>query len=240
MSKLGIIDNLTRVRERIARATRSAGRRLEDVTLVAVPKGFPAERVKEAIAAGVRHVGENRVQEAARKRDELGEIGASCTWHLIGSLQTNKVKAALDTFDLVQSLDRWALAGELNDRAEGLARQVRVLIQVNVSGEPTKHGLRPDEVEPFLGRLGQLESLRVEGLMTIAPLVDDPEQVRPVFRRLRELRDGLARRRWPNAEPYELSMGMSGDFEVAIEEGATLVRVGTALFGPRTEPPGGR
>lgn len=240
MSNPDIIENLARVRERIARAARSAGRRPDDVTLVAVTKGFPADRVREAIAAGVRHVGENRVQEGTRKRDELGEIGRSCTWHLIGSLQTNKVKPALEAFELVHSLDRWALAVELNARAESLGRQARALIQVNVSGEATKHGLPPAEVEPFLARLGQLEALRVEGLMTIAPLVDDPERVRPVFRRLRELRDALARRRWPNAELYHLSMGMSGDFEVAIEEGATLVRVGTALFGPRSQPPAGR
>lgn len=233
MSKLGIIDHLTRVRERISDAARVAGRRYEDVTLIAVTKNVSADRVREAIAAGLRDLGENRVQEAVAKRDELGAIASACRWHLIGSLQTNKVKPALQAFDLIHSLDRPSLAHELAARAHVAGGATRVLVQVNVSGEESKHGLPPAEVEPFLESLEALESLRVEGLMTIAPLVDDPEKVRPLFRRMRELRDRLARRRWRHAELRELSMGMSGDYEVAVQEGATLVRVGTALFGPR-------
>lgn len=233
MSNADIRANLSRIREQIAAAARRSGRSPAAVTLLGVVKGVDPARVAAAIEIGLADLAENRVQEAMRRRDALGPTRDRATWHLIGTLQTNKVRQALELFEVIHSLDRWPLATEIARRAEGRGRLVRALLQVNVSGEASKRGLAPQEVEPFLERAGQLESLRIEGLMTIAPLVSDPEQVRPVFRRLRELRDRLARRRWPNADLRELSMGMSGDFTVAVEEGATLVRIGTALFGPR-------
>ena len=219
--------NLERVRERIARAAERAGRRADDVTLVAVSKTVEAARVREAIAAGVTVLGENRVQEAKAK---IAEVGRPVQWHLIGHLQTNKAKDALELFDLIHSLDRLELAAELDRRARQRGRDVAALLQVNVAGESTKGGVAPDEVARTLETIAKLEGVRVRGLMTIPPEVEGAEQARGWFRALREMaeRHGLR----------ELSMGMSGDFEVAIEEGATLVRVGTAIFGPR--PPGER
>ena len=214
--------NLERVRERIARAAERAGRRAGDVTLVAVSKTVEAARVREAIAAGVTALGENRVQEA---RAKIAEIGRPVPWHLIGHLQTNKAKDALELFDVIHSLDRLELAAELDRRAGQRGRDVVTLLQVNVGGETSKGGVAPDEVGRALEAIAKLERVLVRGLMTIPPEVERAEGARGWFRTLRELaeRHGLR----------ELSMGMSGDFEVAIEEGATLVRVGTAVFGPR-------
>src|SRR5712691_11297405 len=212
--------NLERVRERIARAARRAGRRPEDILLIGVSKTVPAERVREAIAAGLPALGENRVQEA---REKIRALGRPVPWHLIGHLQTNKVKDALELFDVIQSVDRLALASEIARRA---TRPVDLLIEVNLGGEPSKSGFARSEVKPALDALRSMPMLRVRGLMAIPPAVDEPEKARLWFRALRELRDG--------AGLAELSMGMSGDFEVAIEEGATMVRVGTAIFGERT------
>lgn len=212
--------NLERVRERIARAARRAGRRPEGILLIGVSKTVPAERVREAIAAGLPALGENRVQEA---REKIRALGRPVPWHLIGHLQTNKVKDALELFDVIQSVDRLALASEIARRAR---RPVDVLVQVNVGGEASKSGFARSEVKPALDALRSMPMLRVRGLMAIPPAVDEPEKARPWFRGLRELRDA--------AGLDELSMGMSGDFEVAIEEGATMIRVGTAIFGERT------
>ena len=212
--------NLERVRERIARAARRAGRRPEGILLIGVSKTVPAERVREAIAAGLPALGENRVQEA---REKIRALGRPVPWHLIGHLQTNKVKDALELFDVIQSVDRLALASEIALRAR---RPVDVLVQVNVGGEASKSGFARSEVKPALDALRSMPMLRVRGLMAIPPAVDEPEKARPWFRGLRELRDA--------AGLDELSMGMSGDFEVAIEEGATMIRVGTAIFGERT------
>ncbi|SRR6266571_2104775 len=214
--------NLERVRERIARAAERVGRRADDVTLVAVSKTVDAARVREAIAAGVTALGENRVQEA---RAKIAEVGRPVPWHLIGHLQTNKAKDALELFDVIHSLDRLELAAELDRRARQRGQDVAALLQVNVGGEATKGGVAPDEVGRALEAIAKLERVRVRGLMTIPPEVERAEQARGWFRTLR----GLAERH----DLRELSMGMSGDFEVAIEEGATLVRVGTAVFGPR-------
>jgi hypothetical protein len=211
--------NLERVRERVARAAQRAGRRPEDILLIGVSKTVPAERVREAIAAGLPALGENRVQEA---KEKIRVLGRPVPWHLIGHLQTNKVKDALDLFDVIQSVDRPALAAELARRAR---RPVDVLVEVNLAGELAKSGFAPAEVKPALDVLAALPNLRVRGLMAIPPAAADAEQTRPWFRTLRELRDA--------AELAELSMGMSADFEVAIEEGATMVRVGTAIFGER-------
>jgi len=219
-----IAANLARVRERVARAAERAGRKPADVLLIGVSKTVEAERIRQAIAAGVPALGENRVQEA---KDKVALLGRAVPWHLIGHLQTNKVKDALALFDVIHSLDRLDLARELDRRAGG--RAIDVLLQVNVGGEASKGGFEPADVTAALDALAGLEALRLRGLMTIPPPVERAEDARGWFRTLADLakRHGLA----------DLSMGMSADFEVAIEEGATMVRVGTAIFGPR--PPRG-
>lgn len=219
---MSITDRLTRVRERIDAACRRAGRSPDQVTLVGVSKGFPAEAIAEACAAGLRDVGENRVQEAAPKIEALAVQGVRPRWHLIGHLQSNKAKTAADLFAIIHSIDSLRIAEAISRRAQ---RAVPVLLEVNVSQEASKYGFPMDEVVPALPAVQALPNLDVRGLMTVAPLVGDPEAVRPVFRALRELRNRLGLR--------ELSMGMTGDFEVAIEEGATMVRVGRAIFGER-------
>jgi pyridoxal phosphate enzyme (YggS family) len=223
-----IAANVERVRERIARAAERAGRRPADVLLIGVSKTVEVERIRAAVAAGVTALGENRVQEARAKIDELGRPVA---WHLIGHLQTNKVKEALELFDVIHSVDRLELARELDRRAAVRGKVVDALLQVNVAAEASKGGVGPDAVGESLDAIGKLAHLRVRGLMTIPPEAERPEDARPWFRRLRELaeRHGLP----------ELSMGMSGDFEVAVEEGATMVRVGTAIFGARPVRPAG-
>jgi pyridoxal phosphate enzyme (YggS family) len=223
---LDIAANLERVRERIARAAERAGRRLDEVLLIGVSKTVDVERIRAAIAAGVVALGENRVQEA---RTKIAEVGRPVAWHLIGHLQTNKVKDALELFDVIHSLDRLELARELERRAAARGRVVDALVQVNVAAEASKGGVGADAVGETLDAVGKLAHVRVRGLMTIPPEVARAEDARPWFRRLREVgeRHGLR----------ELSMGMSGDFEVAVEEGATMVRVGTAIFGPRPPRP---
>jgi len=219
--------NLQRVLERVARAAERAGRRADDVLLIAVSKTVEAERIAQALAAGVRALGENRVQEA---RAKIAELGRPAPWHLVGQLQTNKAKEAVDLFDVIHSLDRLELARELDKRARGRGRPVEALVQVNVAGEGQKGGVAPDGLPALLDAVAGLGHVRVRGLMAIPPEAPDAEGARPWFRALRKLgeRHGLV----------ELSMGMSGDFEVAIEEGATMVRVGTAVFGPRPPRPG--
>jgi pyridoxal phosphate enzyme (YggS family) len=227
-----IAANVAHVRERVARAAERAGRQANDVLLIAVSKTVDVERIRAAVAAGVTALGENRVQEAKAK---VAELGRPAAWHLIGHLQTNKVKDALDLFDVIHSIDRLELARELERRAAARGRPLDGFLQVNVAAEASKGGVSPDGVGEALDAIGKLAHVRVSGLMTIPPEVARAEDARPWFRRLRELaeRHGLR----------ELSMGMSGDFEIAIEEGATMVRVGTAVFGarpPRAEAaPGG-
>jgi hypothetical protein len=206
----------------MAAACERSGRSRRDITLVGISKTHPAGAVAEAYAAGLHDFGENRIQEAAAKIIALRAQGVTPRWHLVGHLQRNKVPAALDLFDILHSVDSEQLAVALDVRA---GHPVKVLVEVNVAGEETKHGLAPAEVPGFVRNLGRFPNIDVLGLMTVAPYVDDPEDVRGVFRELRKLRDALGLR--------ELSMGMSGDFEVAIEEGSTLVRVGRAIFGPR-------
>ena len=219
---LDIAANLERVRERVARAAERAGRKPEDVLLIGVSKVVEVERIRAAIAAGVAALGENRVQEAKAK---IAELGRPVPWHLIGHLQTNKVKDALPLFDLIHSLDRLELAQELDRRAAAQGRPVDTLLQVNIASEASKGGFAPDAVGGALEAIAKLSHVRVRGLMVIPPEVERAEESRPWFRRLREMADKHGLR--------ERSMGMSGDFEVAIEEGATMVRVGTAIFGPR-------
>jgi len=223
---LDIAANLERVRERVARAAERAGRRPDDVLLIGVSKVVEVERIRAALAAGIGALGENRVQEAKAK---VAELGRPVPWHLIGHLQTNKVKDALPLFALIQSLDRLELAQELERRAAAQGRVIEALLQVNVASEASKGGFAPDAVGAALDTIGALSHVRIRGLMVIPPEAERPEDARPWFRRLRELADKHGLR--------ERSMGMSGDFEVAIEEGATMVRVGTAIFGPRPSRP---
>ena len=215
-----IAENLRQVEQRIARAAERAGRSPADVTLIAVTKGRSAQAVAAAVQAGVSHIGENRVQEASAKIAEVSAAGLRPTWHMIGHLQRNKAKTAVEFFDIIHSIDSLRLAEALSSHA---ASTVPVLLQVNISGEETKSGLSIGELAGAADAIGRLGNLDIKGLMTIAPLVSDAEAVRPVFSRLRELRDSLGLE--------HLSMGMTDDFEVAVEEGSTMVRIGRAIFG---------
>jgi pyridoxal phosphate enzyme (YggS family) len=221
MSSVDIADRVQRIRTRIASACERSGRRPEEVTLIAVTKGFPASAVLDATAAGITDLGENRVQEAQPKLRELGGL-AGLTWHMVGHLQTNKVKTVLTLFDIIHSVDSLHLAEEISRRAPHM---VPAFLEVNVAGEETKYGIDLHELPGLHRAVTSLPNIDVRGLMTVAPFVDDPEQVRPVFRRLREAAGSLGL-------PH-LSMGMTDDFEVAIEEGATHIRVGRAIFGER-------
>ena len=219
--------NLDDVRQRMAAACERAGRKRDDVLLVAVTKTVGAGTVRALQELGTTDVGENRVQEARTKSESLGGT-LGLRWHMIGHLQTNKARHALRLFELIHSLDSARLAAEIDRRSEQTGRVVPILVQCNTSGEESKFGVPPDGLAALLDAVAPLEHLRVEGLMTMAPFVDDPEATRPVFAALRELAEG-ARAATGLPLPH-LSMGMTQDFEVAIEEGATLVRIGSALY----------
>lgn len=223
--------NVDKVQQSIQQAAIRAGRDPKAVTLIAVSKTRTVEEIEAALAAGITHLGENRVQEMAEKVGPLQ--GKGLTWHLIGSLQTNKVKQALDMANLIHGLDRDSLLDELIRQAERRGRPCDVLVQVNVSGETSKHGISPVALLPMLRRISQQQWVRVRGLMTMAPLSERAEDARPHFRRLRQLAEEARELALPGVNIEHLSMGMSGDYEVAVEEGATLVRVGTAIFGER-------
>jgi hypothetical protein len=227
-----IAPRVAEVRERIARAAARAGRRPEEVTLVAIGKTFPADVVREGFAAGLRDFGENKVQEAESKAAALADLREQgLVWHLVGHLQSNKARKAAVLFDRIHSLDGVELARRLEHAAAEHGRVLSALVQVDLAGEATKFGLDEARLLPLLEALRGFKSLRVDGLMTMPPFGDDPELARPFFARLRELRDRALDR--GALAGSELSMGMSHDLEVAVEEGATLVRVGTALFGSR-------
>lgn len=218
-----IAERVADVRRRIAAACEDSGRSPEDVRLVAVTKGFGADVVRDVVAAGVTDIGENRVQEAQEKRSELSDLAAQVTWHMVGHLQTNKVKAALDLFDIIQSVDSLHLAETISRRAAG---PIPIFLEVNVAGEASKYGFTIDALPTDMKAIARLPNVEVRGLMTVAPLADHPEEVRPVFAQLRQTAKSLGL--------GELSMGMTDDFEVAVEEGATHVRIGRALFGERS------
>jgi len=233
-SAVDVAGNLARVRENIARAARRSGRGPDEVRLVAVTKGVPAHVLREALEAGVTDLGENRVQEAEAKQAELGPLDPGVRWHLIGHLQTNKAKRAAQSFQLIHSVDSFRVARALSRAvAGGSAGTLDVLVQTNVSGEESKYGVDPGGAADLCRTVGSLEGLRVKGLMTMAPFTDDPEETRPVFRRLRELAREIKRLGLEGVSMELLSMGMTQDYEVAVEEGSNLVRVGTAIFGPR-------
>jgi pyridoxal phosphate enzyme (YggS family) len=238
---MSIADNTARVRERIAAAARRAGRNPDEIILMAVSKTFAVERIREAYAAGLRVFGENRVQEFAGKADAVRDL-RDIEWHLIGHLQTNKAAKAAELFDAVDSVDSVRMAEKLNASAEGAGKTLSVLIEINVGGEKAKSGLALSSVEQGSDELDQIllgaprwGSLRIGGLMTVPPYTEDPEGSRAYFRQLRQIRDSIAARGLPQIGMAVLSMGMSHDFEVAVEEGATCVRVGTAIFGERTK-----
>ena len=227
---MNVADNIHHIREKIAEAARRSGRPVSAIRLMAVTKTVDDVRIAEAIRAGVGLIGENYVQEAKRKIEQMGKAGE---WHLIGPLQTNKAKYAVRLFDMIHSLDRRELAVELDRRARAEGLVMPVLVEVNVSGEETKSGVPLDEAAALVRAVAPLENLSIRGLMTMPPWFDDPEEARPYFRRLRELRDRIAAEGIPRVEMRELSMGMTGDYSVAVEEGATIVRIGRGIFGER-------
>lgn len=224
---MNIVQNILSVKRRIKNACQRAGVDENSIILVAVSKTVPAEIIREAVAHGIAHIGENRVQEAEQKFRQLGRIA---TWHLVGHLQTNKVKKALQVFDLIQSLDSLHLAEEINCQALRLGRTVDCLVEVNTSGEPSKFGVAPNNCQELIAEISQLPAIHIRGLMTVGPISPDPEQVRPSFRLLRELKESIQRQNFPNVSMDYLSMGMTNDFVVAIEEGANMIRVGRAIY----------
>jgi pyridoxal phosphate enzyme (YggS family) len=226
-----ITDRLNEVRALIEAAARSVGRDPSSVRLIAVSKTFPLDLVREAYAAGQREFGENRVQEALDKIQDAGDL--DIRWHLLGHLQTNKARRAASAFAAIHSVDSLDLLRKLDAAAEGAGAAPRLLIQVDLAGEETKFGVRPADVPPLFEVAASLRAARVVGLMTLPPIPENPEDARPWFIQLRRLRDDWAASGVPPDMLQELSMGMSGDFEVAVQEGATMVRVGTAIFGKR-------
>jgi len=227
-----LLDRMRSVEERLARACAARGRKREDVTVIAVTKYVSVAAAEAIVKAGIRHIGENRWPDAKAKWEALQ---GQAVFHYIGTLQTNKVKHVVGRFDYIHSLDRLSLAEAIHSRASSLGIKVPCFIQVNVSGEATKHGLSPEELPDFVRQLRPFTAIKPIGLMTMAPYTDDPEKTRPVFRGLRQLRDDLNRAALTEEPLTELSMGMSGDFEVAVEEGATWVRLGTVLVGNAEE-----
>ena len=226
-----ISENLASIQRRMADACARAGRDPGSVTLVAVTKTFTSDAIRDAVRAGVPDIGENYVQELVRKRDELRD--PSVRWHFIGHLQTNKVKTIAGWITMVHALESAGLAAELSRHAARLGRRIPCLVEVNTTGEGSKFGVTPDAAVEFVRHLAAYDGIVIDGLMTIGPFLPDPEGSRPMFQKLRRLRDEIASLGQPNAPTGHLSMGMTGDFEVAIEEGATMIRIGTALFGPR-------
>ncbi|WP_085508104.1 YggS family pyridoxal phosphate-dependent enzyme [Thalassobacillus devorans] len=222
---MSVESNWQEIRTNIAEACRNCGRDLKEITVVAVTKYVSVERAREALAAGIMDLGENRMKGFLEKYQAIGD---DATWHFIGSLQSRKVKEIIGEVDYIHSLDRKSLAKEINKRAES---PVSCYVQVNVSGEESKHGLALDEVEEFIEWLKDYPNVNVVGLMTMAPHVDDEEMLRGTFRKLRAMRDRIRDKHYPHAPCKELSMGMSNDYKLAIEEGATCIRLGSSLVG---------
>ncbi len=230
LSKVILVDKLAKnidgVKQRIEKAAVRSGRRASEITLVAVTKTVDNAQAHLAYQLGIENFGENRVQELNRKIESLPQA----KWHMIGRLQTNKVKDIIGKAFLIHSLDRWKLAEELNKRAQSVGIEVPVLLQVNISGEEQKAGIEAKEVEAFLNSIGQLDAVKIYGLMTIAPLLDNAKESRPVFKELYRLQQKFINKQFKNVDLKYLSMGMSQDFEIAIEEGSNIIRVGSAIF----------
>ena len=231
---MSVAKNIGQIQEQISAAAQRSGRKPEEITLMAVSKTFPAESIREAHAAGLRLFGESKVQEFSGKVEALKHL-PDVEWHMIGHLQTNKANKAAELFSAIDSVDSLRLAEKLNLVCQQLGKRLPILIEINVGGEAAKSGIEPasQEFEGILQAVGQLDQLTIHGLMTVPPFTDDPQSARPFFRKLREIRDQISARRIPAVAMDVLSMGMSHDFEVAIEEGSTCVRVGTAIFGER-------
>jgi hypothetical protein len=227
-----IEEQIHMIRQRIAEAARRSGRPAAAVRLMAVTKTVDDQRILQAIAGGVDMIGENYVQEARRKIELMGK---SIEWHLIGHLQTNKAKYAVRLFEMIHSLDRIELARELDRRARAAGLVTKALIEVNISGEETKRGVALQDALPLIREIAALENLRIQGLMTMPPWFDDPRDARPFFVALRELKEKVEAENLPRVDMRELSMGMSQDYEVAVEEGATIVRIGRSIFGERPQ-----
>ena len=227
-----IAANCERVMEKIRSAAERSGRDPGEIKLLAASKSQGVANIRAALNAGICLFGENYIQEALTKKEAVGE---AVEWHMIGHLQRNKVKVAAGLFSLIESLDSVELAGVLDKEGEKQGNIIRAFVEVDLAGEETKSGVRKEDLVPLLNKVGTLSHLRVEGLMAIPPFREDPEEVRPYFRVLRELKLSLGELKIPNVDLREISMGMTHDYPVAIEEGATIVRVGTAIFGPRSE-----
>jgi PLP dependent protein len=232
-----IVENISALQEKLAQSAKRAGRNPSEIALMAVTKTHPPERIREAYAAGLRLFGENRVQEFSTKAPALSGLHGS-EWHMIGHLQSNKAAKAAELFSAIDSIDSLKLAERLDTAAQALSKTLEVLIEVNVGAEDAKSGVAPDspELENLLTAAPRLEALKIRGLMTVPPHTEDPEGARPYFRQLRILRDQIAARKLPALSMGILSIGMSHDFEVAIEEGSTCIRIGTAIFGERPKP----
>ncbi|MFZ1037497.1 MAG: YggS family pyridoxal phosphate-dependent enzyme [Smithella sp.] len=225
-----ITANINKIKQRIAAAATRCNRAPESIKLLAVTKTVPIPAIEQAIEAGITVLGENYVQEA---KEKIAVIGQRASWHMIGHLQTNKAKYTVNLFDYIHSVDRLELAAEINKRARLIARKINILIEINVSGEKTKNGITASEAIELIKNVSMLESVSVKGLMTMAPYSTNPENSRPYFSELRNLRNKIICEGITNIQMEELSMGMTDDFEIAIEEGATIVRIGRAIFGQR-------
>lgn len=228
-----IPERIEEIRKKIARACLKAGRDPSEVILLAVSKTFPGGLVREVLEADVHDIGENYIQELLRKRNELPD--PRIRWHFIGHLQSNKVRSIAGWIHLIHSVDSVKLAAEIDRQARNAGRVIDVLLEVNTTGEKSKFGIQPEETTAMVREMGNLSNISLGGLMTIGPFLPDPEGSRPMFARLRDLRDEVRKLPQSNVSMKHLSMGMTGDFEVAIEEGATVIRIGTAIFGPRTK-----
>lgn len=225
-----VAANYGRILDCISAAALKSGRKAQEVRLLAAAKSQSVELIRAAVAAGVRLIGENYVQEAREKKQA---ISTPLEWHMIGHLQRNKVKVAVELFDVIETLDSAVLARELDKEGRKRNRTMRAMIEVNLAGEESKSGIPKGQVSTLVAAVGELSHLRVEGLMTVPPFRENLEEIRPYFRELRLLKDELQHLQTPNVNLQELSMGMTHDYAVAVEEGATIVRIGTALFGPR-------
>ncbi len=225
-----IAENIKRIRENIAESAQRVNRDPSDIKLMGVTKTVDDQRIADAIQAGLGIIGENYVQEGKRKIEKMGK---TVEWHMIGHLQTNKAKDVVRLFDMIHSVDRLKLAQELDKRAGAAGIRMKILVEVNVSGEDSKSGVARDDAVALIREISALENISLQGLMTMPPWFDDPEDARPYFAALRELRDRIVKEGIPHSEMNELSMGMSQDYRVAVEEGATIVRIGTAIFGER-------
>lgn len=227
-----IRDNVWQLKDQIAQICQRIGRRAEEITLVGVTKFAESVAIKEALDAGITHIGENRVQEGQRKFPELDQMGAKATKHLIGHLQTNKAKHAVELFDVIQSVDSLKLASEIQKQAEKINKPIDILIQVSTSGEEQKFGIGPAETMKLVDEIAKMKNISIKGLMTIAPLTEDKTVVRQCFKDLRLIRDAI-QKHYPESDKVQmkyLSMGMSQDFEIALEEGANMLRIGSAIF----------